>query len=54
MAWVLIFGLGYNWSFSVPGIGSEAACAELGKRIQIEWQYTSAPAFKCIPYVPSR
>jgi hypothetical protein len=37
MAWVLIFGLGYNWAFTVPGIVSESACNDLGRRLQQEW-----------------
>ena len=53
-AWVLIFGLGYNWAFTVPGIYSEESCFDLAKRIQQEWKITSAPDFKCFTYDPSR
>lgn len=49
MAWVLIFGLGYNWAFTVPGIASEATCIDLGKRMQQEWTITP-PSFKCYNY----
>lgn len=52
-AWVLIFGLSFNWSYTVSGIYSEAACNDLGKRIQQEYRL-STPEFKCFPYEPRR
>lgn len=50
MAWVLIFGLGYTWAFTISNIASETACIDLGKRMQLEWTVFLAPNFKCYQY----
>lgn len=54
IAWLLIVGLGTHGAITVPGIATEAACTDLGTRVQNAALGLSPPSFKCLSYESRR